>query len=109
MFYAIEVRAVAARILADAGSTVNIKTAIIGAVALVLAAAIPAILSTREREPHATKELRLMSRQQRSDFVKLQTDYANALDEIDRLERLCFLNGIDPQTGVKISSEQTHE
>lgn len=79
---------------AGASDSTNVKVALIAAVALVLAAAVPALLSTREREPHAAKELRLDLRAQRNRLqAKLDWNYKY----VESLENLCWENHLDPR------------
>jgi hypothetical protein len=80
--------------LTDSTNAANLKIALIGAVGLILAAAVPALLSTREREPKASRELRHDLKTQR-DRLQRKDDW-NA-DYIEALEYALMEKGVDPR------------
>jgi hypothetical protein len=80
----------------SATNSTNLKIAIIAAVSLILAAAVPALLSTREREPKAMREARLDMKSQR-DWWKSKSEWQD--DYIDALEAVIWRDtGRDPRT-----------
>jgi uncharacterized protein YlxW (UPF0749 family) len=94
----------------------GLKIAIVGGIAIVLAAAIPALLSSREkvrerrsrREPDLKTLVSDAQAQRRAVQKKLDAErIARAKDreEIDRLERIIWGLGYDPVTGKAVRRE----
>lgn len=74
----------------------SVKIALIGALAIVIAAAIPALLSLRERIP---KEIRQrLERESAGDLF----DISELHDRIHDLERFIWLLGYDPDTFLRV-------
>lgn len=98
--------------LAEATSADPFKSAIVAGMALVLAAAIPALLSRREREPRSVRQLR---EAQNALIIELTADRDECkrtleqtvtgmqlrTKEIERLEKMLRHLGIDPETGQR--------
>lgn len=84
-------------VLADstASDSTSLKVAIVAALAVVLAAAIPALLSTREREPRSVRDART---DMRATLAELRKKTAWQDDYIEALEADAYLHGRDPRT-----------
>lgn len=98
-------------LLADpTSSTSNLKIAIVGALGVVSAAAIPAYLSTREKirgrqqdsRDDPVKALIEANADLRRDNAELNARNRSGQKEVDRLERLLWGLGIDPKTGKQV-------
>lgn len=106
-------------LLADAASSSgsDLKIALIGAGALVLASTVPAVLSRRERTPREIAQLRLDQQAERrrleaseheanNDRDDMERDRDQAVDALHRLERFVWLLGYDPETQQRLTREE---
>jgi hypothetical protein len=98
---------------AGGSSSETITLSIVGGVFLVLAATIPAWLNTRKppAEDRSVQALIESNNQRRREYSELSRKYdrqerllADRDQLIDRLERLCWQHGIDPQSGERVAS-----
>ncbi len=97
-------------VLADAASSSSdLKTVLITAGSVVLAASIPAILSRRERTPREVQQLRRDAREERARLTQAEADAehrcqlaearAEACEQkLHVLERFVWRLGYDPET-----------
>ena len=92
----------AAGVLADGSTDGTLKAAVIAGVCLVASTSLPVLLSRREREPRivrlmqadaATKDRQLRRQGERISELEAQ---------VDTLQRYCWQNGIDPDTGQPV-------
>jgi hypothetical protein len=93
--------------LADDSSSATVKAAIIGALALVLGAAIPALLARREHEPKVLRDLRAVEMRLRKEIESDRDEWRRSAEaamrgtelrdnEINRLRSLLIDAGINP-------------
>lgn len=68
-------------LLADASSSATIKAALLGGVALVLAAVLPVIVSRREHEPKAVRDLRKAEHELREEIEADRDQWKNTAQQ----------------------------
>jgi hypothetical protein len=93
-----------------ASDPATLKVALIGGLALVLSASLPALISTLRKSggPDPTvKALIESNNQRRREYTELHKDYTKANKRIDELEGMLWENGINPHTGVRIQHPGT--
>lgn len=97
--------------LAD-GTTADdsgIKIAVIGAVAVVIAAVIPALLSLRERMPKEIEQLQRISAEDRhrleAELAAAKAETEATEDKLHELERFVWALGYDPETHQRVTRE----
>jgi hypothetical protein len=80
--------------LADANSSAALKAALIGGLALVIAAAVPALASRKEHEPRAVRDARLLMESDRRSNLR-RINWLEAY--VDNLEAELFTRQVDPR------------
>lgn len=92
---------------AEASDPQTLKVALIGGLALVLSAALPALISSLRKggtDP-TLKALIDSNNQRRREYADLAKEHAKCDERIDKLEAMLWENGINPNTGNKIHPE----
>lgn len=94
-------------IATDPASSTQLKSALIGALALLIAAVIPVLISTREKEPRSARRARLaedrLLRNLQDERDEMEADLKAARARIAELEGFCWRHRIDPATGQVIA------